>query len=76
MLLRDVSSKEETTSLVPSRQLNARKEAASLKILSHKEPKKPSDALSRKTRPATIPKEPILHTSHLPRRTAQENWLM
>ncbi|KAA0031397.1 myb-like protein X isoform X3 [Cucumis melo var. makuwa] len=71
---RDLSPKEEITSLVPS-QHKARKET-SLKISSHKEARKPSEALSRKRRPAaTIPKEPNLHGNHLPRRAAQENWL-
>lgn len=72
---RDVSSKEEITSLVPSRQHSARNET-SLKISSHKDARKPSGALSRKRRPAaTTSKEPNLHSNHPPRRAAQENWL-
>ncbi|KAG7011587.1 hypothetical protein SDJN02_26493, partial [Cucurbita argyrosperma subsp. argyrosperma] len=71
---RVVSTKEEITSLVPSRQHSARKETP-LKILSHKDAKKPLDAISRTRRPSpTTPKEPNLHNSHLPTRVAQENW--
>ncbi|XP_038887894.1 uncharacterized protein LOC120077873 isoform X2 [Benincasa hispida] len=48
----------------------------SMKISSEKASRKPSEALSRKRRPAaTIPKEPNLHSNHLPRRAAQENCL-
>ncbi|KAG6571899.1 hypothetical protein SDJN03_28627, partial [Cucurbita argyrosperma subsp. sororia] len=71
---RVVSTKEEITSLVPSRQHSARKETP-LKILSHKDAKKPLDAISRTRRPSpTTPKKPNLHNSHLPTRVAQENW--